>query len=159
MDVFTVHGFVLREDQTWGAGIPPGLDAFAHEGQLYELADHRDLEIFKTQIRDFRRWMADNGLREKPLIVSEYGILMPADYGFAYKQVRDFMLGSFDFFRAQPMPRRGIPPTRTGWCSGGPGSASMRRRTILKRRKATTAISLTRPRTPSTRWASILANM
>ena len=109
VDVFTVHGFVLREDQTWGAGIPPGLDAFAHEGMLYELEDHRNLEIFKTQMRDFRRWMADNGLRDKPLIVSEYGILMPADYGFAYEQVRDFMLGSFDFFNTETDAETGYP--------------------------------------------------
>lgn len=109
VDLFTVHAFVLREDQTWGAGIPPGLDAFAQEGMLYELQQHGDLEIFKQQIRDFRRWMADNGFRNTPLIVSEYGILMPADYGFEYEVVRDFMVGSFDFLRTASDADTGYP--------------------------------------------------
>jgi len=65
---------------------------------LYEIGDHDDLEIFEQQVFAFRRWMKANGEREKPLIISEYGILMPADYGFDQRRVRDFMYATFDFF-------------------------------------------------------------
>jgi hypothetical protein len=70
----------------------------ADKGQLYEIADHKDMEIFRRQIIDFRRWMAERGLRDKPLIVTEYGILMPASYGFPPEIVSDFLVNTFDFF-------------------------------------------------------------
>ena len=37
---------------------------------------------FQQNIIDFRAWMAERGYGDKPLMVSEYGILMPAEYGF-----------------------------------------------------------------------------
>lgn len=60
--------------------------------------DHDNLDMIVQQIRDFRQWLADHGQRNKPLINTEYGILMPADVGFDYPRVRTFMLGSFDRF-------------------------------------------------------------
>ena len=46
VDVWNVHNFILREERdSWGVGIPPGIDA--EEGLLYEIADHDDLTIFK----------------------------------------------------------------------------------------------------------------
>ncbi len=97
VDVWNVHGFILREERdSWGVDIPPGMAV--DTGMLYEIDDHDDLEIFGRQILEFRRWMARHGQREKPLVVSEYGILMPADYGFGHDELRAFLEGSFDFF-------------------------------------------------------------
>jgi hypothetical protein len=96
VDVWNVHGFVLREERdSWGVGIPPGFDVNA--GVLYQIEDHGDLEIFKSQILAFRRWMAKHGQRDRPLVLSEYGILMPADYGFGSDQVIAFMYAAFDY--------------------------------------------------------------
>ncbi|MGC9332535.1 MAG: hypothetical protein ACP5JJ_00175, partial [Anaerolineae bacterium] len=78
-------------------------------GQLYEIADHDDLDLFRQQIVDFRRWMKERGQQEKPLIVTEYGILMPAEYGFPLDEVERFMLGSFEFFRTALDPSLGYP--------------------------------------------------
>ena len=61
------------------------------------MKDHDDLDIFKAQIIAFRRWMADHGQQNKPLIISEYGILMPEDYGFPVERLQRFMTGSYDF--------------------------------------------------------------
>jgi hypothetical protein len=95
IDVWNVHNFVLPEQRgSWGVDIPPGINATS--GMTYQIADHDNLAYFKQQLVDFRRWMAQRGYRKKELIVSEYGILMYADYGFGYQRVRDFMLGSFD---------------------------------------------------------------
>jgi len=97
VDVWNIHAFILREEKgSWGVDIPPGIPAT--KGILYEIEDHDDVRIFKWQIVDFRRWMKERGERHKPLIVSEYGILMPEDYGFPYEAVRDFMCRSFDYF-------------------------------------------------------------
>ncbi len=99
VDIWNVHAFILREAlNSWGVGVPPGMDVT--QGKLYEIGDHADLNIFKQQIADFRRWMAERGQRDKPLIVSEYGILMPEDYGFPPDVVKQFMTATFDYFLA-----------------------------------------------------------
>jgi hypothetical protein len=41
--------------------------------------------------------MADRGYRNRPLYVSEYGILMPESYGFPPSLVNHFMTPTFDF--------------------------------------------------------------
>lgn len=109
VDVWNVHAFILREEKdSWGVDIPPGITATS--GMLYEIEDHDDMEIFQRQIIAFRRWMKERGEREKPLIISEYGILMPADYGFDHQRVRDFMYATFDFFLTASDDSLGYPP-------------------------------------------------
>lgn len=97
VDVWNAHNFILPEKRgEWGVDIPPGLDAAS--GLIVDIEDHDNLARFKQQIVDFRRWMADRGYRDQELIVSEYGVLMYADFGFPYERVRTFMLGTFDYF-------------------------------------------------------------
>lgn len=108
-DIWNLHGFILPENYIWGASIPPGLEAFASEGKQYGINDHGNLTIFKFQIFAFRQWMAEHGYRDKPLSVSEYGILLPPPYGYPYATVRDFMLGSFDFFLSAADSTLGYP--------------------------------------------------
>ncbi len=96
VDVWNIHAFILREERnSWGVGIPPGMNV--DKGTLREIDDHADMAIFKQQIVDFRRWMTERGQRDKPLIVSEYSILMPEDYGFSSDVVSKFMKESFDY--------------------------------------------------------------
>ena len=108
VDVWNVHNFILREERdSWGVGIPPGMNVQA--GVLREIADHDNMAIFRQQIVDFRRWMKEQGLQDKPLIVSEYGILMPNEYGFPPQNVQRFMLDTFEFFRTATDPALGYP--------------------------------------------------
>jgi hypothetical protein len=108
VDVWNVHNFILPEKRgDWGVDIPPGLDASS--GLIVEVEDHDNLARFKQQIVDFRRWMAERGYRDKELIVSEYGILMYADFGFSYERVRAFMLGTFDYFLTASDDALGLP--------------------------------------------------
>lgn len=107
VDVWNIHTFVLREEaNNWGVDLPPGFDE-PQAGQLWEVADHDNLHLVENQIRLMRRWMADRGERQKPLIISEYGILMPTDYGFPPERVAAFMLGSFDLFTTLRDPNLG----------------------------------------------------
>lgn len=96
IDVWNVHAFTLREEAgEWGIGIPPGMDD--ELAALYEIEDHDDLDIFAQNIIDFREWMARRGYADRPLLVSEYGFLMPFDFGYTPEDVATFLQGSFEF--------------------------------------------------------------
>lgn len=72
--------------------------------------DHDNIDLVTQQIRVFRQWMRDHGQRDKPLINTEYGILMTEDIGFDYPRVRTFMLSSFDrFLNSLVDPTLGYP--------------------------------------------------
>jgi len=127
VDVWNIHTFILRETihppdpepcgpntiPVWGAYVPPGSSAQA--GKLYCVRDQDNIEVFKQRIRAFRQWMDNNGERDKPLIVTEYGILFPEDYededgvAFSRERVRDFMYRTFDFFMNETDPLTGYP--------------------------------------------------
>lgn len=108
IDVWNVHNFILREERgAWGVDIPPGVSE--DTGRLYAVDDNDNMTIFRQQIIEFRRWMADRGYQDRPLIVSEYGIPMPADYGFPPPRVIAFIDDSFEFFRTATNPAIGYP--------------------------------------------------
>jgi len=108
VDVWNVHNFILREKQgDWGSSIPPGISA--SEGELREIDDHDRMDLFEQQLRVFRGWMREKGERDKPLIISEYGILFNQELGFGYSRVRDFMLATFDYFLTATDPEIGYP--------------------------------------------------
>jgi hypothetical protein len=79
------------------------------QGMLYEIDDNDNLTIFQRQIWDFRQWMAERGYQNYPLIVSEYGIPMPEDYGFPPERVVAFMRNTFDFFSTAQDRALGYP--------------------------------------------------
>jgi hypothetical protein len=93
-DWWTVHGYVLREEQnSWGVEIPPGMDVT--QGELYEVSDHGRLDLFESHLVAFRQWMKDNGYQETPLALTEFGILMPTSYGFSYETIADYLEQTF----------------------------------------------------------------
>lgn len=97
VDVWNIHNAILNEERGgWGADIPPGITASV--GAIRNIDDNDNMAIFEAQIRAFRQWMADNGYGGYPLLVTEYGVLMPDDYGFDADRVNAFMSATFDFF-------------------------------------------------------------
>lgn len=110
-DIWTLHGFNLPENCGWGADIPPGLEEFRAEGVacLDPFSEHGNIATFQARIRDFRQWMVERGYRDHPLIVSEYGILLPPPHGFPYPVVSDYMLASFDFMLNTTDSETGYP--------------------------------------------------
>ena len=106
VDVWTIHLLILPEmsrrcppqvcgDSLWGAGIPVGLDE--PYGLLYNVVDTWDITIFRGLVRDFRVWMNARGERNKPLWITEYGVLLSESYGATAARVNAFMTASFDF--------------------------------------------------------------
>jgi len=109
VDVWNVHTFILREERdSWGVSIPPGFDE-VQQGMLWEIEDHDNLDLLRQQIVDFRRWMLAHGQRDKALIITEYGILMPEEYGFPPERVADYMRRSFDLLLNTHDPEIGYP--------------------------------------------------
>ena len=108
VDVWNVHNFILREQRgSWGVDIPPGLTD--DSGMFYQVEDSGNLGLFRRQMVEFRKWMAARGFQNRPLIVSEYGIPMPEDYGFPPERVLSFLIGTFDFFFTATDPVLGYP--------------------------------------------------
>jgi hypothetical protein len=98
VDIWNMHAFMLREERgSWGVNIPPGFE-IEQRGQLWDVEDHDNLTLIERQVRGMRQWMVEHGQRDKPLWITEYGILMPEEYGFDADRVTRFMLGSFDLF-------------------------------------------------------------
>lgn len=101
VDVWNVHNFIIQEEaNSWGADLPPG--STATEGEhVGQPSTHIDMDIFIEQIEVFRAWMKDRGQQNKPLIVSEYGVLfhnslMGLPDSPIY--VQTFMFDTFDYF-------------------------------------------------------------
>ncbi len=109
VDIWTVHGFVLREQRgSWGVDIPPGLDA--DQGQLYEVADHGRMDLLEDHLRAFRAWMERRGYRDVPLAVTEFGILMPPEHGYSSEFAADYLVRSFSLLASMRDPDTGYRP-------------------------------------------------
>lgn len=114
VDVWNIHAFVLREVQgDWGASTPPGVDPSC--GIDYPVRDADNIEIFRNNLIAFRQWMEGKGEQDKPLIISEYGILWPDwfkdedGYGFPASRVNAFMTATFDLYLNESYPSVGYP--------------------------------------------------
>lgn len=119
VDIWNIHIQIMREKRDfpgcgdcWGADIPQGINI--PEGMLFEISDNADIAILKDFVWTFRRWMKAQGEQEKPLIISEYGALMPSEFLGETKEAGDqvviqFMRQSFDFFLHTTDPELGDP--------------------------------------------------
>jgi hypothetical protein len=108
VDVWNIHAFVLREVyKQWGASTPPGVDPSC--GIAYTVDDSGDMDIFWNNIRAMRTWMKEKGQQDKPLIISEYGILWPQWFAAQYtpQRVSYFMTQTFDLFLYETDPEIG----------------------------------------------------
>lgn len=138
VDIFNVHNFIGSErcatERIDGRqqlvcyimGVPPGESVMlgAYYGEDWR---HTDRATFDQQIRRMRQWMKDRGQMDKPLIVTEYGVLTAQNLSCPHPQhadprlrasaaacyaanpsgtvpltdasyVHDFMLWTFDYF-------------------------------------------------------------
>lgn len=114
VDAWGIHAFILNEnpEEGWGADVPPGVSP---EG-AWVLATNQnaDFNLFQQQVVEFRRWMARNGYRNKPLYITEYGVLMPdlnGHYGpFSPSEVSAYMTRTFDYLLNATDLKLGYPP-------------------------------------------------
>ena len=123
IDVVSIHNFILNEEPiyqdgiavNWGAGLPRGYvagdwpepDVIQIGGENDETSKTHDPDTFARRIEEFRAWMVENDLNDKPLWVTEYGSLFPSvgnvyltvsesDTADFLKQTMDFLLSARD---------------------------------------------------------------
>ena len=114
VDGWSIHNFILNEvscnydpSNCWGADVPPGIDE--PFGEIVSIDDNDNYDMFVERVIRFRQWMKDRGYRDKPLYLSEYGVLMPPDFGFDAARVNAFMNKTFDFMTTAADPALGYP--------------------------------------------------
>jgi len=122
VDVWNVHGQILNEDtdpgRSWGASVPVGLTAT--HGITLETYHNADASLFIQLVTEFRAWMAARGERNKPLIISEFGVLMPSTYlcppseeectqEMGDERVKQYMTQTFDFLLSARDSNTGYP--------------------------------------------------
>jgi len=108
VDVWNIHVQILQElKNNWGCDIPVGLTATS--GRLYTLDDNASIAIFQQLIVEMRDWMFARGFQNKPLIISEYGVLLPPEYGYTVDRVNAYMNASFDYLLSATNVNRGYP--------------------------------------------------
>ncbi len=108
VDGWTVHGFVLREERgSWGVDIPPGFDYDI--GESYSVADTGRIDLFQKQILAFRKWMASNGYQDRPLALTEFGVLMPDTQGFTSEFRAQYLQAAFRWLASATDPQIGDP--------------------------------------------------
>lgn len=114
VDGWSIHNFILNEvscaydpGNCWGADVPPGIDE--PFGEIVSIDDNDDYDRFVERVIRFRQWMKDRGYREKPLYLSEYGILMPPDYGFEAPRVNAYMNRTFNYLTTATSATLGYP--------------------------------------------------
>jgi len=111
-DLWATHSYILcekcypfkqpGEPFAWGAcWVPdwPSYNASYDIATFYSVYDHWDIEIFKERLVTMRQWMYDNGYRNHPLLISEYGILFYDGLvsGMTTQDNIDFMYAGFDW--------------------------------------------------------------
>lgn len=97
IDVWTVHGYIMPENCSSGAGYPVGIRDFTGARDCTYWSKHGDIEIFKTQLIEFRHWLKVQGYGDKPLVVSEFGILLPSAFGYDGNRVATYMVQAMDW--------------------------------------------------------------
>jgi hypothetical protein len=109
VDVWHIHNAIVNEQRgEWGAEIPPGIDA--EEGAVRLPDDNDSMALFAQQILTFRQWMSDTGYGGYPLIITEFGILMPNILvGWDEDRVKAFMTNSFEYLSTATDPDLGDP--------------------------------------------------
>ncbi len=127
IDFYPIHSFILNEADlygpdgnavSWGAGVPIGYNPATWPApelirtDLGESYKTYDINIFKSRVINFRKWMKDQGEQNKPLWITEFGSLFPSQ-GNPYLYASDsdtanFMVQTFDFMLGYKDPNLGF---------------------------------------------------
>jgi len=126
-DMWSIHNYILcekcypynipSEPFAWGAcWVPdwPSRTASQNIATFYSVYDHWDIDIYTSRIETFRQWMYDNGYRNHPLVIPEYGVLFYEGLvysGSTYDAIsREFMYEGFDWMQSARDPLTGYRP-------------------------------------------------
>lgn len=139
VDLWNIHLYILAEMRRDGTpsyfssialGTDPSLGMLEFGGNLAEcqqqgvycVYEHDSIEAFRDQVVRMRTWMKDHGYKNKPLIITEYSLLLPYEerpapevcwvkdeFGncFTPERVRDFAQATFNYLETATDPNLG----------------------------------------------------
>jgi len=116
-DLWNIHLYALREALCGtGAGIPPYSDkSLGWYGEYNEdefdqwSGESVDVGVMQNNLRAFRQWMHKRGYGDKPLIITEFGVLWPPYYeGFDNSVVARYLNDVFTMFLSAADPAIGL---------------------------------------------------
>ncbi len=128
IDVWNVHNLLLSECpgpclpddpnpcdpalRCSGGYVPEEL--WCQKGLYFSYADQSNADAFKQLIVEFRQWMKDKGFQDKPLILTELGVLAKSVEGscpncYPREKVNQYMFDVFDFMMTEKDPQTGYP--------------------------------------------------
>ena len=101
VDIWNTHLYIVREVRgDWGVKIPPGFDDIDF-GRQYSLSQHVQVEELIQLVVELRTWMKARGYQDKPLIITEYGALMPLwfldDDGVTREDIHEYLRDAIDY--------------------------------------------------------------
>ncbi len=123
VDVWNIHLYVLPETvgiANVALGTDPALAygfAFTHtnnSSNIYTYGDHDNLSLFDSQVRRMRQWMKAHGQQDKPLLLSEFGLLYDEDvtdeFGKNFTEARAtaFLTKTFNYLSTTSDPSIGM---------------------------------------------------
>jgi hypothetical protein len=145
VDVWTMHVYLLSESGWGDAHIALGTDPelrirYSPDCSLpdrYCHAENDDIELFKEHVVRMREWMRRHGQRNKPLLITEFGVVKPYHWNggvctlqtcssssepgcfcdenletFHPERVADFLERAFDYLSTARDPKLGYPRDR-----------------------------------------------
>lgn len=108
-DGWHVHLYILPENCAWGSGLPVGVQDTTGAMSCDYGGHHADPATFAQRLTDMRQWMADRGYRDKPLIVSEYGVLLHAEHGYDRRWAAKYLTDTFAIMQTATDNNIGYP--------------------------------------------------
>lgn len=91
LDGWHIHTHILPEACGWGLGLPVGISPTVAQGRGCEYGNrHGDPTALIEQVKAFRQWSIAKGLK-RPIIVSEFGILLTPAHGYDEAKIMAFM--------------------------------------------------------------------
>jgi hypothetical protein len=129
IDFYPIHAYILNEadlydangnsTHQWGAGVPVGYNAATWPApelihpEWGETWKTFDITIFSDRVKAFRQWMKDQGEQNKPMWITEYGVLFPSQGNpYLYTSDQDaanYMAQTYDFMLGYKDPSLGYP--------------------------------------------------
>ena len=107
VDVWTMHNQMVTEAPSQGADIPLGTDPAL--ARVIGEQDNDNLSLFIEYVVRMRQWMKDRGQQNKPLYITEYGVLQPEYLGFTSDRINQFMNSTFTWMYHAKDPNLGLP--------------------------------------------------
>ena len=93
------HAYIIQETPGSGIGYAVGVSGTSDARGGTAWSNHTNFEVLKEDVKRLRQWMKDLNWENKPLVISEYGSLLPAEGWNSTPEVQgQYLQDSFNFF-------------------------------------------------------------